>query len=285
MGRQEAAPRLRIWGRGGSQFSAFDGLNDRPWNRCTAGLILQNGGVGGKWLSSISNTFRNDAWSTNVWLINPPKRRKTSKEKGWKGFKRGRCIPPLEKDSSLSPPSRGGISGLCSHPFSAFTPVHYLNKQGGRGRDGTDWPAPLLLLLLLSSDEQLSLPRSDRAEGGGARLLMNFKLAPIHNATTPSTSGMNRRWQSKTADLIFLETLARSTRLRGEEIDRVEMFESKGKGNGWIFGEFRKGWRFFWIIFDNFRFFVEISRNFGLNSLKFLDRRGWGGWIIFQTEA
>lgn len=230
MGRQEAAPRLRIWGRGGSQFSAFDGLNDRPWNRCTAGLILQNGGVGGKWLSSISNTFRNDAWSTNVWLINPPKRRKTSKEKGWKGFKRGRCIPPLEKDSSLSPPSRGGISGLCSHPFSAFTPVHYLNKQGGRGRDGTDWPAPLLLLLLLSSDEQLSLPRSDRAEGGGARLLMNFKLAPIHNATTPSTSGMNRRWQSKTADLIFLETLARSTRLRGEEIDRVEMFESKGKG-------------------------------------------------------
>lgn len=49
--------------------------------------------------------------------------------------------------------------------------------------------------------------RSDRQGGAGSgrrplHLVMNFKLARIHNAA-PLTVGMNRRWQSKTAGLIF----------------------------------------------------------------------------------
>lgn len=62
---------------------------------------------------------------------------------------------------SLCPSPVPRISGLCSHPFSAFTlptPVHYLNKQGGGGGEGWDRLAGSSSSSdgAASSDEQLS---------------------------------------------------------------------------------------------------------------------------------
>lgn len=72
----------------------------------------------------------------------------------------GRCILTL-REYSLCPSPVPRISGLCSHPFSAFTlptPVHYLNKQGGGGGEGWDRLAGSSSSSdgAASSDEQLS---------------------------------------------------------------------------------------------------------------------------------
>jgi len=91
--------------------------------------------------------------------------------------------------------------------------------------------------------------RSDRQGGVGSgrrplHLVMNFKLARIHNAA-PLTVGMNRRWQSKTAGLIFpgacaanyLPTTATTMRMTTTIVDKVEYrawIEARDKATGEI---------------------------------------------------
>lgn len=55
---------------------------------------------------------------------------------------------------------------------------------------------------------------------------MNFKLPthPIHNAA-PLTAGMNRRWQSKTADLTFPRGETYASKSDSKELGGIGEFE------------------------------------------------------------
>jgi len=134
-----------------------------------------------------------------------------NKQAGWRGRLAVACTPSLTPSLFLYNKcvSRLSlhflVSSLCyiyNYLFLFFTSslVSSLSHTRARSRNVTvtnNYPFHAVV----------KAGKSDRQGGAGSgrrplHLVMNFKLARIHNAA-PLTVRMNRRWQSKTAELIF----------------------------------------------------------------------------------